>query len=107
MKLIIIVVLFSLFQLLYSADCDIPKNDIKIGGCKIEVSENLIECLMSAKTEKEKDLCSKKEKSNNCIRIAKKNPKIKNILINCELKYSNKKIDCLLKNSQEFCKIIK
>ncbi len=107
MKSIIIVVLFSLFQLLYSADCDTPKNNIKEGGCKIEVSENLIECLMNAKTDKDKDLCSKKEKRNNCMKIAKRNPKVKNILIECELKYSDKKIDCLLKNSKEFCKIIK
>lgn len=68
-----LVILLAVIALpLLGADCDKPTKDDQNGGCKTEVSQNLVNCLIRSTTNEQVIACHKADQQRRCDLIAKR-----------------------------------
>jgi len=83
-----------------AADSDCNKVEKKQEGCQITVSQDLVTCLINAKTNSDVLKCHQKVKEQKCLILKDKFKENKDIIDNCVDKYTENKLDCLFKASK-------
>ncbi|MBN2694124.1 hypothetical protein JXR93_05635 [bacterium] len=94
MKILILSMILSTLTLLGEVDCE--KKEVKDKGCKVQVSEELIECLIEAKNDEEVLKCHSIAKEKKCKHLKDKFQQKDDFLNQCINRFEDERIECLL-----------
>jgi len=94
MKLLILSMILTTLTIWAEVDCE--KKETIEKGCKVQVSEELIECLIAANSDSEVLKCHSVAKEKKCKHLKDKFQQKADFLSQCMNRFEEERIECLL-----------